>query len=403
MKKHQLSRQYRLTTPQDIGDKDDALTAQFKQGALFGLVDTASGDCVVINSTMHLFLKAYETPKTLDEITDFFASAFGSTPQEVRPITQPFFKEMKKRGVLLAPKAGKRIEIIEPYPVGSLIDHYRIEEILSVNLPLEVYKVTDVQKQQPAILKILRMPAHLSQKKQKKWRKTFKKEFTIQKILMAHPETIGRGHPHICALLDLKPDYAVLGWIDGISLRRRLAEGEGLDATLRDVLLSQILGSYAFMHDKKILHGDVHANNILLSDNAHIHIIDFDLAHRLTHKGTLPRIRGGVPEFIPPENIRFDAFDIVKGKANYRTEVYQLGIVAYWATFGKMPFTGDTWQDLATDILNKEIDFCGLSSRGEAVSPHMSQFLKKSLDRNPKNRFASAKEMNAFFLSMNFR
>lgn len=393
MKKHQLSIQYRLTTPQDISDSDNTITTQLKQGEIYGLMDTASGDCVLITGTMHTFLKSFETPKTLEEVAEVLASNFNCTWQEVMPIAQQFLDDMKQRGVVLPIKAAERIEIIKSYDSGTLIDRYRIEENLSVNLPLEVYKATDLTTEQPVILKMLRLIKRLTPRRLIRWREIFRKEFAVQKILT--------GHPNICALLDLTPDYAVLEWIEGNSLRRRLAEGGPIDVELRETLLSQILETYAFMHSKNILHGDVHANNILLTKAGKIKIIDFDLAHQLNENNKLPNARGGVPEYIPPENISFDAFSIVKGKANYRTEVYQLGIIAYWMTYGKLPFTGDVWQDLANDILKKEIDFASLSSNfaslssnNEKISPQMILFLKKSLAKNPKNRFESAIEMN---------
>ena len=389
MRKYQLSQQYRLTTAEDIADTESATTTQLKQGDIYGLMDAASGECLIVNSTMHLFLTQYATPKTLQEVALVFAELYHATPQEVLPIVESFFKEMKERGVIVSLKASEKFEIITSYAVGTLIDGYRMGENLSVNLPLEVYKATDTKTDKPVILKMLRMPTHLSDKLRAQWRENFRKEFAIQKIL--------RGHPHICQLIDLTPDYAVLEWAEGMSLRRRLAEGAPLNTALRAQLLIQIIDSYAFMHSENILHGDVHARNILVSDTHQIKIIDFDLAHQLTETKAFPSVRGAAPEFVPPENVRFDAFDIVKGKANYRTEVYQLGIIAYGMTYGKVPFAGDVWQDLATNILNKEIDFPLVSHKNDALSLEMRSFLKKCLAKNPKNRFASANEMAIAF------
>ena len=389
MKKYQLSRQYRFTTDEDINESDTTIAAQLKSGERYGLLDTFSGECIIINSTMYLFLKEYETPKTLDEVAHFFAETFDSTLDEVRPIVKQFFTEMKERGVITDPQKVEDFEVINPYKPGTLIDHYLIEKNLTVNLPLEVYKATDTRNNQLVILKLLRIPTNLSQKRVTQWRKKFRKEFKIQKIL--------RGHPHICHLLNLQLDYAVSEWIEGISLRRRLDEGVAPSVTLQKELLQQIIDAYAFMHHKNILHGDVHFSNILVSSRKDIKVIDFDLSHRLTEKHKSPSVCGGMADFIPPENINFNAFDIVKGKANYRTEVYQLGIIAYWITYGQLPFKGVTWQELATNILTKDIDFPPLSPSGNVVALKMIAFLKKCLEKKPKNRFASAKKMNKAF------
>ena len=132
MKKYQLSRQYRFTTDKDINESDTAIAAQLKSGECYGLFDTASSECIIINSTMYLFLKEYETPKTLDEVAHFFAETFSGTLDEVRPIVKQFFTEMKERGVITDPQKVKDFETINPYTSGTLIDHYRIEKNLRI-------------------------------------------------------------------------------------------------------------------------------------------------------------------------------------------------------------------------------------------------------------------------------
>ena len=384
MKNYQLSPQYRLTTAENTEG-----SCASHQGNFYGLIDTASDECVVINSTMHYFLTQYETPKTLTEVAQFFAQTFDATLKEVLPIVRSFFNDMQERDVIITPKSAQNSEIITPYAIGTMIDTYQIDTQLSGNLPLEVYKATDVNTKETVILKVLRLSSKLSKKQREAAQENFQKEFLIQKLL--------RGCPTICQLLDLTPNYAVLEWFDSTSLRRRLADEEGIEATLRDNLLLQILDSYAFMHKKNILHGDVHARNILLSENNQIKIIDFDLGHLLKNTTDFPPVRGGAPEFIPPENVQFDAFEIVQGVANYQTEVYQLGIIAYWMAYGKVPFSGTTWQQLGIDILNKPIVFPLTNKQGEKITLGMRLFLKKCLAKQPHNRFASAKEMRDDF------
>jgi eukaryotic-like serine/threonine-protein kinase len=384
MKYYQLSPQYRLTTVENTGE---AIASH--QGDFYGLIDTASGECVVINSTMYLFLKQYETPKTLNEIAQVFADTFEATRKEVLPIVRSFYKDMQERSVIIAPKAAQNNEIITPFAIGSVVDTYRIDALLSANLPLEVYKATGLKTKETVILKVLRLASKLSKRRREAAQESFKKEFAIQKLL--------RGCPTICQLLDLTPNYAVLEWFDSTSLRRRLADEKGIDAALRDNLLAQICDSYAFMHQKNILHGDVHARNILLSAHNQIKIIDFDLGHLLQNEKDFPAICGGAPEFIAPENVKFDAFEIVHGTANYQTEVYQLGIIGYWMTYGKVPFSGTTWQELGNAILSKPVDFPLTNNQNEKVSLRMRLFLKKCLAKQPRNRFASAKEMQEEF------
>ncbi len=386
MQKRQLSPQYRIVAFEDKSGERERSPAEGKK---YGLINTASDERILITEAMYLFLEEYKTPKIIEEVALVFAKAFDSSVADVLPIVRRFQEEMIGRGVLLTPKAAERVEVIRPYPPGTLIDGYRIEENLSVNLPVEVYKATRLQDGCPVALKVLRIPRRLSPQWREKWIKKFQKEFEIQRLLSAHP--------NICRLLELTPTYAALEWVDGVSFRRRLAEGAPADAALRESWLLQILDAYAALHRQNILHGDVHARNILISGHDRLTLIDFDLARRLDGDVSKPKMQGAAPEFIPPEHVRFDAFDLVKGFAGYRSEVWQIGLIAYWIIYGKLPFSGATWQELATNIVNAPICFSEADACGGGVDPKMIKWLKKSLAKNPRNRFSSAIEMNTAF------
>ena len=89
---------------------------------------------------------------------------------------------------------------------------------------------------------------------------------------------------------------------------------------------------------------------------------------------------------------------MVSERSDYRSEVYQLGIIFYILLFKKLPFKALTWHELTTKILNDEPNY-DIEKQGEKaaempinenIPSAIINFLKKCLSKNPKNRFEDA-------------
>ena len=136
-----------------------------------------------------------------------------------------------------------------------------------------------------------------------------------------------------------------------------------------------------------MLHGDIHLNNFLVHPtNLHVKLIDFDLAnHAQPKRGEIVH-EGGIHEYIAPEKINPNSFDLFEEPADYRSEVFQLGIILYAIFFGKLPFEALTWQELTEKIRFSEPSF----ATDMPVPMPIINLIKKSLAKNPKDRFGNA-------------
>ncbi len=104
--------------------------------------------------------------------------------------------------------------------------------------------------------------------------------------------------------------------------------------------------------------------------------------------------KGGVLDYIAPEKINSNSFDIAHSRADFCSEVYQIGLIGYIIFFGKLPFDAPTWSALADKITHEVADFthpiCPIPSQ-------FLQFLQRAMAKNPTQRFASAIEMQTVF------
>ncbi len=371
---------------------DDDIFQKIRQKGLFVLSNKRRDSVFFINPTIKIFLESFQTPQFLSEVFTSFAILAETTVEETEPIVQSFFDDMRNRGILISNLVAHKISKINfdlSLKKGDVFENYTIIDPLSINQFLHVYLAEkDCEKM---VLKMLVLPEEMPEKGKNYYKRFFNQEFALI-------NEVGRDE-HICQLLDWNIDknYAVLEYIEGQSLRK-LSETSDLSLSQRLDVFTQVLKSVGVLHHKKILHGDIHASNFLITADFKVKLIDFDLANREhLHRHEILH-EGGVHEFIAPEKIDNNAFDMVKERSDYRSEVYQLGIILYALLFRKLPFKALTWHELTLKIIHEEPNYIleeGAEKQAEMlineeISSIIIDFLKKCLSKNPKNRFENA-------------
>lgn len=356
-----------------------------------GLKNTKTGEVLIINPFITSFLKIFETPATLQDALDFFVLETQEPEKNVKSIISDFFNSMTQKGILV--KENDVAVILNkptmPNGEGQKIGDFFLKKRLGYAPPVDVYLAEKEGKL--FIIKRILFAPNYPPKWVKNDRKLFRHEFKILKIL--------RGCFGICHLKKFNPkeDFAIIEYFEGISLQKKIENKENQPSVLKKIkIFNKILEAMAFIHEKGVLHGDFHYSNILINEDLDVKIIDFDLALHISERKKDKILRGGVKEFIPPERIDLSIFEVVNAPPNFKSEVFQMGIIAYFIFFEKLPFQGDTWKDLAHSILKEKPDF-----ENPEVPPFIVRIIKKALHKKRKKRFASASKMFQKFKQMN--
>jgi eukaryotic-like serine/threonine-protein kinase len=260
---------------------------------------------------------------------------------------------------------------------GETLDHYRIENLVARSGMASIFRATDLRTGQPVALKI----PHPEMEADVVLFDRFQREQVIGQKL---------DHPSVMKVLTddhHSQIYMVMEWVEGRLLRLILREGGKLPVERARLLAIKIAGALEYVHSHGVVHRDLKPENIMVNADDDIKLIDFGIAgnegsRRLTF-AKLSQLMG-TPDYISPEQ--------VKGKrGDGRSDIYALGVMLYEMLTGKVPFEGpNAFAIMNERLLNNPVPPRELDP---AISPELQEVIYRALEREPKNRYASAREM----------
>jgi sugar lactone lactonase YvrE len=270
---------------------------------------------------------------------------------------------------------------------GSHLGPYEILAALGSGGMGEVYRARDPRLGREVAIKVL--PASFSADADRLRR--FEQEAKAAGVL---------NHPNVTAVYDVGAHegapYVVQELLEGETLRSVLAGGRLSPRRAMDFSL-QIVRGLAAAHEKGIVHRDLKPDNIFITNDGRVKILDFGLA-KLTHTedrgqitslptasaGTEPGIVMGTLGYMSPEQVR--------GRpADPRSDIFSFGAILYEMLSGRRAFQGDSAADTMSAILKE--DPPDLSVTNQSVPPALERIVRHCLEKNPEQRFHSAHDL----------
>ncbi|KAG7018649.1 Serine/threonine-protein kinase RUNKEL [Cucurbita argyrosperma subsp. argyrosperma] len=140
-------------------------------------------------------------------------------------------------------------------------------------------------------------------------------------------------------------EYCVGG--DLMSILRQ--DGKLPEDSIHD-LASDLVRALQYLHSKGIIYCDLKPSNILLDENGHVKLCDFELARKLSEisraNSSVPQTKRGTPCYMAPELFKED------GIHSYASDMWALGCVLYECFVGRPPFMGREFTQLVKSILS---------------------------------------------------
>jgi len=202
-------------------------------------------------------------------------------------------------------------------------------------------------------------------------------------------------HPHIVPLLAAGESnglpYFTMPFVDGESLRVRLARHGELPVNQAIRMLREIASALAYAHEHGIVHRDIKPDNVLLSGGSAM-VTDFGVAKALSASSNAERggmtslgVALGTPAYMSPEQASADP------SVDHRTDIYAVGVLAYELLTGQPPFAGRTPQHLLAAHVTEAPE--AINKRRASLPPALAALVMRCLEKRPADRPQSASEV----------
>ncbi len=209
-------------------------------------------------------------------------------------------------------------------------------------------------------------------------------------------------HPHIVQLLTAGANadlaYYVMPFIEGESLRARLAREGALPMGEVLRILHDVVDALAYSHHHGVVHRDIKPDNVMLSGK-HALVTDFGVAKAVSASSgdghtnlTSLGIALGTPAYMSPEQAAADP------RVDQRADIYAVGAMAYEMLCGRTPFVAPTPQGmLAAHIAERPEPPVRYRN---TIPPAMNDLVLRCLEKNPADRIQTADEIAARLAAM---
>jgi eukaryotic-like serine/threonine-protein kinase len=255
---------------------------------------------------------------------------------------------------------------------------YELEEQVGSGGMSKVYRAHDRLLERTVALKILH--EHYSQDEE--YVERFRREARAVAQL---------AHPNVVTVIDRGEhegrQFIVFEYVDGENLKQLVAREGPLPPKQVVELGLQVARALASAHARGVVHRDVKPQNVLLSDEGLPKVTDFGIARSSDVESvTLTGTVMGTSEYISPEQARGEPVDV-------RSDVYSLGAILYELCTGEVPFPGENPVSVAMRHLHEPVP--SVRERRPEVPPRLDAAVRRSMAKDPAERFASMDELVA--------
>ena len=269
---------------------------------------------------------------------------------------------------------------------GTHLGPYEIVTLLGVGGMGEVYRARDARLGRIVAIKIL--PAEFAADSDRLGR--FEREARSASAL---------NHPNIVTIYDLGKEgsthYIAMELIEGKTLRELLNAGS-LPIRKAIEIAAQVAEGLAKAHEAGIAHRDLKPDNLMITDDGFIKILDFGLAKLVSPSGeqsgeqtmsgwqTQPGGITGTVQYMSPEQASGSRLD-------FRSDQFSFGLVLYEMVSGKRAFKRNTVAETMVAILREQAEPIGVQNP-EAPAP-LCWAIERCLEKEPDKRYVSTRDL----------
>jgi serine/threonine protein kinase len=269
-----------------------------------------------------------------------------------------------------------------PVERGSSLGPYQIQFRLGAGGMGEVWRALDTRSGREVAVKVISQQAASDPD-------------LLSRFLSEAKAASALHHPNILAVHDVGESpagpYIVMEFVDGGTVRSLLMNGRLPVAQAVEIAMQAAEG-VANAHEAGIVHRDLKPDNLMITSDGVVKILDFGLARSLRPEDaaeggrTAAGMIVGTAAYVSPEQLRGE-------KATERSDVFALGVVLFEMATGENPFQRNNPIEMFSAILRD--DPPPLAERARDAPEELSRTVLRALAKRPEDRYATAKELAA--------
>ena len=261
--------------------------------------------------------------------------------------------------------------------IGTVLSgRYRLEAKLGSGGMSTVYLAKDETLDRPVAVKVM----HREMSEQPDQLERFRQEArAVAKI----------SHPNVVSVIDAGEDdgypYIVFEYVEGETLKQRIARIGALDIQEAIAYAIEIARGLSIAHARNLVHRDIKPQNVLIDDEGRAKLTDFGISRQLEQDGMTATGRVlGTTDYVAPEQAMGRAVDP-------RSDIYSLGVVLYEMLVGQVPFHADSQVGVAMKHVNEDLP--DVQRRRPEVSAAVALVVERSTAKDPAERYQDVGEM----------
>ncbi|HET7187205.1 MAG TPA: serine/threonine-protein kinase [Gemmatimonadaceae bacterium] len=264
----------------------------------------------------------------------------------------------------------------------SLGDRYLLERELGRGGMGTVYLAREIKLDRPVALKVL-LPELVSQSGLR------------DRFLRETRTAASFSHPNIVPVYAVEESddhlaYA-MGLVEGETLSERVARSGPLPVRELVRMVKDVAHALAYAHGRGVVHRDIKPDNVMLERaTGRALVLDFGISRSMVHAApsatNLTRVGEvvGTPEYMSPEQA---SGDVVDG----RSDIYSLGLTAYYAATGQVAVTGENTQKILARQLTEPLT--PIESLRADLPGALAAAIDRCVEKDPADRFPSAESL----------
>ena len=177
--------------------------------------------------------------------------------------------------------------------------------------------------------------------------------------------------------------YCLMEYVESSNLKQLFARTDAiLQEHVGNVLIDMAV-ALEHVHDSGFMHMDFKPENVLVTRNAHVLLVDFDLALPKPDKPIKRSKNPGTPAYMAPELLLRQPFD-------HRADIFAYGVTAYEVLTGQKPFSGESPDEILRRQLDRTQDFVSPRQLNAEIPFALEKGILKCLEREPDKRYPIA-------------